>query len=166
MLPRMALTAVLILSCGAAHAAVPKSLGTYEDWSVWTYQDNGSAHCYIYSAPKQEMPASLNHGDVSFFVRMVGKTANRTEASLTTGYDLAANSTVKADVDGKDFSLMVGGPNAWLSSAAQEADFLAALKRGEELKISAKSRRGNSTNYIFSLNGVTAAMNRMQSACP
>lgn len=162
MLPRLALPLAILFAAGPAFGAVPKTLGTFDDWSAWTYQEGGREHCYIYSSAASKAPARLDHGDVSFFVRTIDQ---GTEANFKVGYDFAPGSTVRADIGDDSFKLMVNGPNAWLPTAGQEDDLLAAMKGGDEMSIHARSRRGNETTYIFSLDGVTAAIRQIQKEC-
>ena len=164
MLPRVALTLAFVLTGGTAIAAVPKSAGTFNDWSAWVYQENGRKNCYIYSAASKQAPARLNHGDVSFFVRSVPRTG--TEANFTVGYDFAPGSTVRAEIGAATFEMMTRGDNAWLVAAEKEKELLAAMRGGDEMQLHARSRRGNETSYSFSRDGVTAALRQMQKDCP
>lgn len=166
MLPRVAITLAFIFTGGAALAAKPEPAGTFNAWSVWTYKDGTKKNCYIYSAAKTKSPASLNHGDVSFFVRTVNSSQARTEANFTVGYDFAPGSTVRAEIGSATFDMMVQGDNAWLREAEKEKDLLAAMRGGDEMSIHARSRRGNPTSYVFPLDGVTAAVRQMQKECP
>lgn len=166
MLPRFALSVLLILSSGTAFAAVPKSAGTFQDWSTWVYQEGGRGQCYIYSTATSKAPVSLDHGDVAFFVRSVRQAETRTEANFNVGYEFSPGSTVRADIGDESFQMMVKGQNAWLSAASKEDDLLAAMKGGDEMSIHATSRRGNQTSYVFSLDGVTAAIRQMHKECP
>ena len=167
MLGRLALTTTFVFLAGsAAIAAVPKSLGTFENWSAWVYREDGRARCYIYSTPISKTPPRLDHGDVSFFVRATPQGASRTEANLQVGYPFAPGSSVKADIGDQSFQLMVQEQNAWLPTADQEDNLLAAMRGGAKMSISATSKRGNTTGYEFSLDGVTAAMRRIQTSCP
>lgn len=166
MLPRMAITLALVFTSSAALAAKPEPAGTFNAWSAWTYKESGKKNCYIYSAATTKSPARLNHGDVSFFVRTVNQPQAQTEANFTVGYDMAPGSTVRAIIGSNSFDMMVQGENAWLVAAEKEKELLAAMRGGDEMSIRATSRRGNETSYVFSLDGVTAAVRQMQKDCP
>ncbi|TCT05559.1 invasion associated locus B family protein [Aquabacter spiritensis] len=166
MLTKSALPALFLLASGPALATVPESAGSFQDWSAWVYKEGGRPHCYIYAQAVEKAPARLDHGDVSFFVRSVRQAATKTEASLNVGYDFQPGSTVRAAIGDETFQLMVKGQNAWLPTAEEEDDLLAAMKGGSEMSIRATSRRGNPTSYTFSLDGVTAAIQQMQKQCP
>ena len=55
------------------------------------------------------------------------------------------------------------GKSAWMENAAEEPQLIAAMKGGADMKIAAKSGRGNPTNYVFSLKGISAALQSIAS---
>ena len=56
------------------------------------------------------------------------------------------------------------GNRAWVENAAEEPNLIAAMRAGSDMKVAAKSGRGNPTNYVFSLKGISAALKDI-SAC-
>ncbi|WP_428031169.1 invasion associated locus B family protein [Ancylobacter sp.] len=146
-------------------AATPTALGEYKDWSAWRFNASGKSQCYAISAPTAKQPERLAHGDVTFFVTALDGTAQRTEVSFQTGYEFASGSQVVASIGDDTFTLMTEGNSAWLRRAEREAAFLEAMRGGSEMNISATSRRGNETSYVFSLNGATAATNAILQRC-
>ena len=59
---------------------------------------------------------------------------------------------------GKTFSMFTKEKSAWVENAAEEPQLIAAMKGGTDMKVSAKSGKGNATNYTFSLKGISAAL--------
>lgn len=156
---------VMILAATGATAATPKALGEYSDWSAWRFTVDGKPQCYAISSPSAARPERLTHGDVTFFVTALNGGDQRTEVSFQTGYDFASGSQVVASIGDDTFVMMTEGNSAWLRRAEREAAFLEAMRGGSQMNISAKSRRGNDTSYVFSLSGVTAATNRILQGC-
>ncbi|TCK23183.1 hypothetical protein EV667_3861 [Ancylobacter aquaticus] len=156
---------VMFLASTGAMAAKPTAMGEYKDWSAWRFNTNGKPQCYTISTPTSAMPAQLTHGDVTFFVTALPDTAQRTEVSFQTGYTFASGSQVVASIGDDKFVMMTEGSSAWLRRAEREPAFLEALRGGSQMNISATSARGNDTSYAFSLDGVTAATNRILSGC-
>jgi len=69
---------------------------------------------------------------------------------------------VTVQVGNATYSMFTRGTSAWLENAAQEGELIAAMRGGADMKISARSGRGNETNYTFSLRGITAALSSIQ----
>ncbi|HVI28711.1 hypothetical protein [Hansschlegelia sp.] len=160
-----ATAALAVLSLSPAEAA-EKNIGFFGSWSVWQYSDAGGKGCFIYANPSKAEPARLNHGLVSFFIRSVGKSPPRTEASLQFGYAVDPNGPSWLSVDGKKFRLQTYKSGAWLAGGKpRERDLLKAMKSGRSMRVSTASRRGNETHYVFPLNGVTRAMGLLRRRC-
>lgn len=166
MMTRTLLTAAMALVlAGPALAQTPSSLGKYNDWTAWEYSGQNGKICYIYSKPSELLPKSLNHGDVSFFIRTSPAEGINHEANFVAGYAFEDNSTVTVKIDGKDFQMFTQGDSAWLVNAAEEADLLEAMRAGRSMTVTGKSRRGNETTYRYSLSGVTAASDKITNEC-
>ncbi len=163
---RILLTAaVFVASVGAALAQTPSSLGKFNDWSAWSYTGSKGKVCYIHSTPSALIPKSLDHGDVSFFIRTSPAEGISNEANFVVGYPFKENSTVTVKIDGEEFTMFTQADSAWLLNAAEEPKLLAAMKAGRKMTVSGTSRRGNKTTYNYSLSGVTAASDKIVSEC-
>jgi len=162
---RTLLTSAFLITATAAFAQTPNSLGQFNDWTAWSYPGDKGTVCFIHSVPKKEAPSNLNHGKVAFFVRTSPSENIGHEANFVVGYPFEDKSTVTVDIDGKKFTMFTKGDSAWLLNAAEEPELFAAMKAGRSMKITGTSRRGNETNYEYSLSGVTAASNKVSATC-
>ena len=160
------MAAVFIFAAApAAFGQTPTSLGKFKDWSAWSYQGNKGKVCYVHSAPTTVKPDSLNHGDVSFFIRKSPAENVNNEANFVVGYPFQENSTVVVDIDGRKFTMFTQGDSAWILNPAEEPELVAAMRAGSKMTVSGQSRRGNQTTYAYSLSGVTAATNKITTEC-
>jgi hypothetical protein len=154
----------------AQGAAKPTLVGTFKDWSTWSYtgaySGNGQGKiCYIYAEPAKAAPDGLDHGRVSFSITSSPSQGVQVEANFVAGYPLKEQSSVTVNIDGRTFTMFTQGDSAWMLNKADEAQLLAAMKAGKSMVISATSRRGNNTKYDYSLSGVTAAADKMTDEC-
>jgi hypothetical protein len=163
--PILLSAAMFFVLAGAALAQSPSSLGKFNDWSAYSYAGSKGKVCYIHSVPSALTPKKLRHGDVSFFIRTSPAEGIDNEANFVVGYPFKENSTVTVDIDGEKFTMFTQGDSAWLLNAAEEPRLLAAMKAGKKMTVSGTSRRGNGTAYNYSLNGVTAAADKIVSEC-
>ncbi|MFC4172509.1 invasion associated locus B family protein [Microvirga sp. GCM10011540] len=161
----IAIAFVAISSSTCAAAQTPRLLGTYDEWSAWSVKENKSNICYIHADALTKTPVELDHGRVSFSVRRLKRGKVRTEASMQAGYEFSPNA-IRVSVDGKRFTMIPYGHNAWLQGTAREAEFARVLSKGRTMTVEAVSRRGNKTHYRFSLKGFTAALRKARRTCP
>ena len=142
-------------------------IATKTDWSVFTEDD--PKECWGVSAPKETVntrdgaPVSVQRGDILFFVTF--RPGKAGEISFTGGYPFAPGSTVVANVDGTEYALITDGDWAWPASVDDDSNLLAALKKGQQAVMTAKSGKGTQTEDSFSLRGFTAAMEEAAGRC-
>ncbi len=172
--------AALIASLDVASAAEATRLGVFKDWSAWTSADDNGKICYISSNPQDKQPATLDHGDIYFFVinrekapvfsadgkTITGYKPMRGEVQAQMGYSVKLDGDLSAAIDGKTYSMRAADRSMWLYAVADEPGFVEEMKKGRQLIVKSTSARGNNTTYTFSLSGVTAAMAAVSKACP
>ncbi|MBC8130493.1 MAG: hypothetical protein H7Y08_09255 [Rhizobiaceae bacterium] len=151
-------TAILALSAAAAEAQTPTRMSQFNAWGSYSYTAAGGKVCYILSTPTAMEPANVDHGDIFFLISQKPGQGVSYEPQVVMGYQMQEGSKVVVDVDGKRYTLFTRGESAWMENAAEEPQLVAALRAGTNMKVEAKSRRGTATNYSYSLSGVTAAL--------
>ncbi|MBJ3763285.1 hypothetical protein ILP92_11055 [Maribius pontilimi] len=138
-------------------------------WSVFVEED--PKECWSVSSPTQTVNTrggqvvSVRRGDILLFVTFRPGSGSNGEVSFTGGYPFADGSTVDLDIGGTVFNLFVDGEWAWPASAADDARIVAAMKRGADASLTARSARGTQTKDTFSLFGFTAALDEAASRC-
>lgn len=152
----------MAVSATAAFAQTPQRIGQFNDWGAVSYQGGSGKVCYAVSVPTSKQPASVNHGDNFFVVTQRGSQNVTYEPQFIAGYALQDNSKVTVTIDSKDFTFFAKDNTAWTENAAQDPALVAAMKAGSRMSIKAVSRRGTNTAYEYSLSGITAALNAIQ----
>ena len=174
MTQRLSFSAAFLLAAlsgaWAQGAAAPTLVGTFKDWSMFSYTGTykGSTPgkiCYIYAEPSDMTPPKLDHGRVSFSITTSPSQGVPNESSFVVGYALKDQSPVTVDVDGRKFTMFTEGDSAWMINTEEERKLLEAMKSGRRMTVTAQSRRGNQTTYRYSLDGVTAAADKMNDEC-
>jgi hypothetical protein len=148
----------LVAAATPALAQSATKIGQYNAWGTYSYQGNSGKVCYVLTVPTEKQPASLDHGDIFFFVSQKPGQNVSYEPQFIASYDFQTNSKVSVTVGAKSFSMFTRGKSAWMENAAEEPALVSAMKGGSDMKIAAKSGRGNDTSYTFSLKGITAAL--------
>jgi invasion protein IalB len=160
---------LLLAGMAIAAATLPAAaqsatkIGQHNAWGTYSYQANNGKVCYVLTVPTDKQPPSLDHGDIFFFVSQKPGQNVSFEPQFIASYNLQENSKVVVSVGDKSFTMFTRGKSAWMENAAEEPSLIAAMKGGAEMKVAAKSGRGNATSYVFSLKGITAALNSISS---
>jgi invasion protein IalB len=149
---------MLAMTAGTALAQSATKMGQHGQWGTYSYQAANGKVCYVLTVPTAKQPATLDHGDMFFFVSQRPGQAVAFEPQFIAGYDMKAGSKVSVTIGDKTFSMFTKGKSAWVENAAEEPLLIAAMKGGTDMKVAAQSGRGNPTNYSFSLSGISAAL--------
>ncbi|MGY5804042.1 invasion associated locus B family protein [Rhizobium hainanense] len=150
-------------AAAAAAPAAPTRIQQFDAWGAYSYQSAGGKVCYVLSVPTTKAPPTgIDHGDNFFIVSQRPGQNISYEPQAMMGYPLKDNSKVNVVIDNKTFVMFTKDKAAWVENAAQEPALVAALKSGHSLKVSATSKKGTATSYVYSLKGVSAALKQIE----
>jgi hypothetical protein len=162
----LVLAGCLPAAAEGAAGAEPQSLGKYDAWEAYTYKAKDSRFCYIYSEPKKsEAGKKVKRDPIYFMVTHAPGKKVRGQISTIIGYPFKEQSTVKLAVDKQVFELYTNGDMAWADQAETESAIVKAMKTGGALTVTGTSSRGTRTTDTYSLSGVSAAMDKIDSTC-
>lgn len=164
-------TAALLLGAGTAQAQEESTnrVATETDWSVFV-EDNPT-ECWAVSRPKETVNTrdgrvvAVRRGDILLFVFYRPGANVAGQVTFTGGYPFASGSTVSLEISGTRFELFTDGEWAWPATPQDDARIVAAMKRGAEAVLTARSSRGTQTKDTFSLLGFTAATDDAAKRC-
>lgn len=164
---------ILIGIAMAASAAVAQEssnrVAADTDWSVFVEDD--PKECWGVSAPKETVNSrdgqavEVRRGDILLFVFYRPGASVSGQVAFTGGYPFASGSTAELDIGGTTFELFTEGEWAWPATPEEDARIVAAMKRGSDATMTARSGRGTQTADRFSLLGFTAAVEEAQRRC-
>jgi hypothetical protein len=148
-----------------AAAQEPTLLGEFGDWAAYTYTSGQGKVCYAVSIPKMSEPSGLNRDPVFFLISHFPKQGVRNEVSTIIGYPFRKESMAQLTVGETKFDLFTSGDGAWADSAAKDREIVEALKKGSKMDLAGTSWRGTSTKDNYSLQGVSAAVDKIDQSC-
>ena len=150
----------LVMLASQAYAQSARKMAEHGDWATYSYQAQNGKVCYVLTVPKPKsmQPASVDHGDMFFFVSQRPGQSVSFEPQFIAGYALREGSKVAVSIGSKDFTMFTKGKSAWVENAAEEPQLIAAMKGGSDMQVKAQSSRGTRTSYTFSLKGISAAL--------
>lgn len=160
-----ALSLFLTVSFSAV-AEEPELLGTYKDWSAYTYTENGSKVCFMSTQPVKEEGAYKKRGDVFMYITHRPSEKALNVVSIMGGYAYKEGSTVTVTVDGKDFSLTnLKDETAWTADEETDKTIVEAIRRGSSMVVKGISKRSTETTDTYSLNGSADAYKAIDEGC-
>ncbi len=161
--------ALMITSGAQAQETSTNQVATNTAWSV--FEDNDPRECWAVSAPtetvntKDGRVVAVRRGDILLMTFFRPGAGVQGQITFTGGYPFAGGSTVNLNIDGTEFEMFTEGEWAWPANTDDDAKVLAAMKRGAEAVLTARSSRGTQTKDTFSLLGYTAAVEEAEKRC-
>jgi Invasion associated locus B (IalB) protein len=157
---------------GAVFAQSAERVAAHTDWAVFVAGD--PKECYIVSPPTTSVArrggdtVEVNRGDIRLFVAFRPGEGVANEVSFTGGYPFKEGGTIKLEVGSESFNMGAGTGDAseWAWTAPEDdANAVAALRRGSTATVTGVSSRGTTTVDTFSLMGFTAAVTDAEARC-
>jgi len=161
--------AVFTASVAVAQEESTNRVSANTDWSVFVESD--PTECWAVSAPKETVNSrdgnivEVRRGDIALIVFYRPSENVVGQVMFTGGYPFADDSTVSVQIADTTFQMFTEGETAWPATPEDDARFVAAMKRGANAVLTARSGRGTQTQDTFSLLGFTAAVDEAARRC-
>jgi Invasion associated locus B (IalB) protein len=152
-------------AAGPATAQTATALGQFKDWGAYVAESGGSKVCYALSQPTSSEPKGVNRDPIYLFVTSRPGQGVKNEVSVVIGYPFQPDSKASAEVGSDKFTLFTKDDGAWVENAAEESRLVAAMRAGASMKIKGTSQRGTDTSDNYSLQGISAALDRIAQEC-
>jgi hypothetical protein len=142
-------------------------LGQFGDWGAYTASPGGKKVCFALAKPTSSSTNPPNRPRDPAFLFISTRPAEkvREEVSVIIGYPFKPASEAAAEVGSANFALYTQNDGAWIKNAAEEARLVDAMKKGADVTVKGESGRGTKTTDIFSLKGLSQALERVATEC-
>lgn len=156
------------------NAPSPVELGKFSGWTAYALPSGKTRECYLVGSPQKSEPKDIQPGTsrrdaTMLFVAHRPAQNVRNELFISIGYAFKDKGSSAVEVvsqaGNRRFALFTKEKGAWLLNAAEEGQFVEALRKGRELKVHGESQRGTKTVDIYALAGVSAALERIGQEC-
>jgi hypothetical protein len=162
---RAFLVCLFVLAPALAQAQTPQFLGTYRDWNVYAFTENGEKICYMASEPKKQEGNYSRRDNPAVLVTRRPSPKVVDEVSVQPGYSYLDASEVEVAIASNKFMLFTRGEHAWTKSEDADKALITAMKRGSDMTVRGTSVKNTFSLDTYSLLGFTAAYEAMTSAC-
>jgi hypothetical protein len=160
-----------LAAAGTAVAAEekPNLLGSFHDWYVYETGKGASRLCYALSEPKQMDPKNAKRDPAFFLISTWPGRKVRNEPSVVAGYAYKDGAKTDVQVGSDKFSFFTkndgSAGGAWLEDSKDEKKLIEAMKKGAGMNITGISSQGTMTHDTYSLAGISAALDKLDSTC-
>ena len=148
----------------------PSLLGAFRDWYAYSSGTGANQVCYVLSQPANTQPKGVNRDPIFFLISSWPKSKTIHQPNVMPGYTYKADSKPRAAIGSDKFDFFPGrndkANGAWLDGdPSDEARFINAMKRGQRMIVTGVSARGTLTTDTYSLAGISAALDKIDTSC-
>ena len=169
----IALSSTVASAQSRAPAANPAAqatlLGQFGDWGAYTASPGGQKVCFALSKPTSSQDSPPNRRTAAnavylFISTRPGENVKHEVSMLVTGYALKVPDAA-VSVGSANFAMYTQNDGAWVKNAAEEAQLVDAMRKGQDVVIKATTSKGTKTTDTFSLKGISQALDRVAQEC-
>ena len=147
----------------AAGGADPTLIGQFGTWGAYTATPNGRKVCFALSKPSSSKTNPPNRPRDPAYAFVSTRPAERVfnEVSIMIGYALKPGSESSLEVGGASYAMYTQGDGLWIKNAAEEEQMVSAMRKSAEVVVKGVSAKGTETTDVFSLKGLSQALDRL-----
>ena len=154
-------------AAAAVGGAEPALLGQFGTWGAYAATPNGKKVCFALAKPSSSKtnPPNRPRDPAYAFIstRPAEKVSN--EVSIMIGYALKPGSESTLEVGGAAYAMYSQGDGLWIKNAAEEERMVDAMRKAADVTIKGVSSKGTETVDVFSLKGLSQALDRVAQDC-
>lgn len=142
-----------------------KTVNKFSDWTKYSHEGAPGDICFITSQPRETKPADVERDRAYFYVSSWEKDGIRNQISVLLGYEMDDKAEISIRIGSRSFTLFAKDNKGFVGDGTDELQLLDAMKRGNFMTVTARTKDGTETTDTYSLIGVTAAINALAAGC-
>lgn len=154
-------------AAAAAVADEPTLIGQFGTWGAYMATPKGKKVCFALAKPSSSKtnPPNRPRDPAYAFVstRPTEKVVN--EVSIMIGYMLKPGSESTLEVGGASYAMYTQGDGLWIKNAAEEEHLVDAMRKAADVTVKGVSAKGTETTDVFSLKGLSHALDKLAQDC-
>ena len=151
----------------AAGGSEPTLIGQFGTWGAYMAMPNGKKVCFALAKPSSSKTNPPNKPRDPAFAFISTRPSEKVvnEVSIMIGYVLKPGSESTLEVAGASYSMYTQGDGLWIKNAAEEERMVDALRKAADVTVKGVSAKGTETTDVFSLKGLSQALDRVAQDC-
>ena len=151
----------------AATGSEPTLIGQFGTWGAYTAMPNGKKVCFALAKPASSKTNPPNRPRDPAYAFISTRPAERVmnEVSIMIGYALKPGSESTLEVGGASYVMYTQGDGLWIKNPAEEERMVEAMRKAADVTVKGVSAKGTETTDVFSLKGLSQALDRVAQDC-
>jgi hypothetical protein len=148
-------------------APQPTLLGQYGEWGAYSATPGGKKVCFALAKPSNShtAPTGRPRDQAYLFISSRPGEKVKDEVSIIFGYGFKPNADASIEIAGANYAMYTQADGAWVKNAAEEPRLVDAMRKAADLTVKGTSAKGTSSTDVYSLKGLTQALDRVGQEC-
>jgi len=145
----------------------PTLLGQYGEWGAYTASPGGKKICFALAKPANSSTSPPNRPRDPAWMFISSRPAEKVkdEVSVIFGYGHKPNSDANIEVAGGSYAMYTQADGAWVKNAAEEPKLVETMRKGQDLTVKGTSAKGTVSTDVYSLKGLSLALDKIGQEC-
>jgi len=145
----------------------PTLLGQYGEWGAYTASPGGKKICFALAKPANSSTSPPNRPRDPAWMFISTRPAEKVkeEVSVIFGYGHKPNSDANIEVAGGSYAMYTQADGAWVKNAAEEPKLVETMRKGQDLTVKGTSAKGTVSTDVYSLKGLSLALDKIGQEC-
>lgn len=153
------------LGAASALAAGPKFLEKQGFWSIYIHDAPNDRICFASVPPRSVEPKGAKRRPAFLYVTHWRKDKVQGEVSVQFGYTIKADVSPTIMVGSESFELYARNDKAFMRDPQEEKRLLDAMLKAQALTVQGAPAKGAATTDSYSLDGLAAAIRKLDQHC-
>lgn len=142
-------------------------LGQFDGWGAYKATPGGKKVCFALAKPASATtePANKKRDPSYAFVSTRPGEKVKNEVSVIVGYPQKSGIDASAVIGTATYVMYTQNDGAWVKNAADEAQMISAMRKGGDLVVKSESGKGTKSTDVFSLKGLSPALDKVAEEC-
>lgn len=151
----------------APGGAQPTLLGQFGEWGAYTASPGGKKVCFALAKPASSSTSPPNRPRDPAYMFIASRPAEKVkdEVSIIFGYGVKPNADASIEVAGGSYAMYAQADGAWVKNAAEEPKLVETMRKGQDLTVKGTSAKGTASTDVYSLKGLSQALDRVGQEC-
>jgi Invasion associated locus B (IalB) protein len=145
----------------------PTLLGQFGEWGAYTATPGGKKVCFALAKPTTSSTSPPNRPRDPAYMFISSRPAEKVkdEVSVIFGYGFKPNADANIEVAGGSYAMYTQADGAWVKNAAEEPKLIDVMRKGQDLTVKGTSAKGTASTDVYSLKGLSQALDRVGQEC-
>lgn len=164
---RRTVQAAIVVAAVCSTPALADNATLLQKFGGWSaFSATGTPRvCFVVAQPKSMTPKAAKRSPVFFYISQWPPDQLTGEVSVKMGYPFKPGANATLSIGTQKFPLFTKDEGAFVEKVEVEKKLIEALKKGGTMKIDGKSARGTATTDVYSLDGLSDALDRIAKEC-